>query len=235
MLIKPLIFWFECIEPFGRKSSSNFLIIGCVCWDGPFLYHAMLKFRPYHKFWCFNQNTPTKFHFLMHSTSPFHLFIRSLRKSWSEEKSTTRMLKFRLYHKCWCFNEKLPMTFHFLDALEISNLVHNVWWRQDHFKLEGMGFKKKAQAEGTGTLYERLHGTIQQFVAKRCINKRNRCDSKDNLWAFSVGSRTSRNGSFVTMPLEPTPLPLLLCGYFSEYSILVERGHFQKIPFFSNL
>jgi len=38
------------------------------------LYHTMLKFRPYHKFWCFNEKLPMIFHFWC---IPSHVFICS--------------------------------------------------------------------------------------------------------------------------------------------------------------
>ena len=101
----------------------SYLSAGVLRW--PCLYRTMLKFRPYHRLWCFNQNPPMTFHFLMHSTSRFHLFIRSLRKSWSEKKPPHE-LKFRSYHKCWIFNEKLPMTFNFCWCTKICNKILNL-------------------------------------------------------------------------------------------------------------
>ena len=60
------------------------------------LYHTMLKFRPYHKLWRFNENILMTFHFLMHSTSRFQLlfsFVRSIFAKVDRKKSLVNYMR----------------------------------------------------------------------------------------------------------------------------------------------
>ena len=115
-------FCLNLMNRLGENCLQSFLIIGCMCRDGPVFTTR-----------CWNSDRTTNFgvsikilwlHFTFWCIPP-HVFMCSfdLCGKVDRKKTPPHELKFRPYHKCWFFNEKLPMIFHFLDSL--SDYIEN--------------------------------------------------------------------------------------------------------------
>ena len=90
------VFCLNVLNRLGENRFQCFLIISCVCWDGPVFTTRLLKFRPYHKFLCSNEILPMTSHFLMHSTSRFHLlfsFVHSIFAKVDRKKSLANYMR----------------------------------------------------------------------------------------------------------------------------------------------